>query len=182
MVLVDATDLSASIAIARAARAIGVPTVVDVDRIEADTADLLAAVEILVAPEEFVKAFTRLADTGAGLRALARQFESTAVIATCGERGSVAWAGGREIVTSGFAVPVADTTGAGDAFRAGLCAGWLRQRGHAGAGSPDLVQILEWATATAALNGRAVGAQTGLPTEAEVAALVTHGRPRRSKG
>jgi sugar/nucleoside kinase (ribokinase family) len=180
--LVDATDLDASIAIARAARAAGVLTIVDVDRVEAATADLLAAIDVLVAPEEFVAAFTGTAHLGAGLRAMADEYGSTAAIATRGEGGSLAWAGGREVATPGYQVPIVDTTGAGDAFRAGLCCAWLRQAASAKAagGSLDFDHILHWANATAALSCRALGAQSGLPHAEEVAALVTRGPEGRS--
>jgi ribokinase/sulfofructose kinase len=60
-----------------------------------------------------------------------------------------------------FAVETADTTGAGDAFTAGLLHGWLldnRSPREAG----------RFAAATAALNCRAETAKGGLPTEAAV--------------
>lgn len=60
-----------------------------------------------------------------------------------------------------FDVPVADTTGAGDAFTAGLAHAWLLgSRSPAAAG--------RFAAATAALNCTAENARDGLPTEAAV--------------
>ena len=175
LALVDATDLPAATEIAGAARQAGVVTIVDVDRVEPGTSELLALIDLLVAPEEFVTAYTGCAGLGAGLRALAEECRSTAVIATRGAGGSLAWVDGREIVTPGFRVPVADTTGAGDAFRAGLCSAWLGQASTAHERARNWAGLLRWANATAALNCRARGAQTGLPSRAEVAALVAEG-------
>jgi sugar/nucleoside kinase (ribokinase family) len=69
--------------------------------------------------------------------------------------------------TPAFPVPVVDTTGAGDAFRAGLAAAWVR-----GGEAATLARALAVANATAALNCRAEGAQQGLPSWEEVSALV----------
>jgi sugar/nucleoside kinase (ribokinase family) len=178
--VVDGTDLAVSTAIARAARAAGVLTIVDVDRVEAGTGDLLSAIDLLVVPEEFVATYSGAAGLGAGLRVLADECKPIAVIATCGANGSLAWVGGREIVTPGYPVPVVDTTGAGDAFRAGLCRAWLN-RASGRDGFSEFEALLRWANATAALNCRALGAQAGLPTAEEVSTLVTGGGPRRSK-
>ena len=60
-----------------------------------------------------------------------------------------------------FAVETVDTTGAGDAFTAGLIHGWLL-----GERSPE--EAGRFAAATAALNCTAANARGGLPTEADV--------------
>jgi sugar/nucleoside kinase (ribokinase family) len=171
LLLEDATLLPLSIAAARAARARGIPTLVDVDRVEPRTIELLRLIDVLVAPEPFVRAFTGVQPVGAGLRSLAAASGSPVVIATLAERGSLALIGGREIRTPGFEVPVVDTTGAGDAFRAGLASAWIRS-----GETVEAEDLLRWANATAALNCMAVGAQTALPTAAAVNRLVTDGR------
>ena len=59
---------------------------------------------------------------GAGARAHARE-----VVVTLGAEGAV-WTDGTAVVAAAAAAPgpVADTTGAGDAFTAGFLAAWLR--------------------------------------------------------
>jgi sugar/nucleoside kinase (ribokinase family) len=63
-------------------------------------------------------------------------------------------------------VECADTTGAGDVFRAGFAAACLRW--------PDgqLEQALAYANAAAALSCRALGARGALPTAAEIDRLL----------
>ena len=176
VVMLDATDMRVAIAVATAARAAGIPTVIDIDRVTAETPSLLRLIDFIVAPEAFVLAASGADSVGAGLAALAAEFAPSLAVATLGSEGSLALAGGREIRTPGFQVPVADTTGAGDAFRGGLVSAWVGRGNDA-----DLAEVLAAANATAALNCRAVGAQTSLPTRAEVDILVTKAGGSRSK-
>jgi sugar/nucleoside kinase (ribokinase family) len=97
------------------------------------------------------------------------------VAVTLGDEGSLARCGGREIRTRAFPVACVDTTGAGDAFRGGFAAGVLR------APDGDIEDALLYANAVAALNCRGLGARGGLPTPAEVDALLTiHARSSRA--
>ena len=90
------------------------------------------------------------------------------VTATLGDKGSLSWCAGREIRTPPFAVDCVDTTGAGDVFRGAFAAGCLRLAPADG----DLEDALDYASAAAALNCRALGAQGGLPTPAQVDRLL----------
>lgn len=177
VLLVDATDLDASVAAASAARAAGVPVVVDVDQNEPGIDRLLRQVDVLVAAEGFPASHTGEASLGKAMRQLHAEYRPMAVVVTLGEAGAVAWDGEREVESPGFLVPVVDPTGAGDAFRGGFLAAWL----DGGRAEPaTLLDLLTFANATAALNCRAVGAQAGLPTRAEVLALLTDPGVRRS--
>ena len=98
---------------------------------------------------------------------MAREFPAAAICVTLGERGSLTRAGGREIRMPASRVPVVDTTGAGDAFRGGFIAGWLRAGDAA-----ELEDLMRWASATAALKCRALGARTALPDRHEVEGLL----------
>ena len=97
---------------------------------------------------------------------MAREFQAPLVCVTLGEGGSLARCHGREIRTRGFTVDCVDTTGAGDAFRAGLVAGCLQ------APAGDIEEALAYANAVAALNCRGLGAQGGMPTRGEVERLL----------
>jgi sulfofructose kinase len=164
--LIDATDPVASMAAARRAVAARIPTIVDVDRATAETETLLA---LIVVPAPLLEALTHTSAPGLGLERLAVRFpEAAALIVTLGEQGSLCRAGGVEIATDGFPVDVVDTTGAGDAFRGAFAAAWVL-----GAGTAPLESMLSFANAAAALNCRGFGAQSGLPSVAEIQALVT---------
>ena len=158
------------------ARDAGVPTVLDVEHPVRGVEGLLRLVDVIVATASFVTAVTGARAVGRGVAQLAAMSGSPVVIATLGPEGSLAWLGGREVRTPGFRVKAVDTTGAGDAFRGGLIAGWL------GAGSEGRSStVLEYANAVAALNCLEFGAQAGLPTRLQVESFVTRVRRGQSK-
>jgi sulfofructose kinase len=159
VLLIDAVDVETSIVAARAARAAGIPAVVDVDRVGPRVTELLRLVQIIVVPEPFLRAFTGAAEPGEALHQMDAEFQPGLIVVTLGGDGSLARFEGREIRTRPLAVDVLDTTGAGDAFRGGLVSAWLRQ----GEGA-EIEVLLRQANAVAGLNCRALGAQTGLPT------------------
>lgn len=180
VLLVDATEPHASARLARAARGAGVLTVADVDAQVPGLDALLAETDILVVSESMA----------GDIRHLHEHSAARIVIATLGPNGAIAWDGETEHYSPGYVVPVIDTTGAGDAFRAGLIWALLDQRTSGPldrtldpgpwTGGP-WTDTLSCANLVAALNCRARGAQAGLPTAAEVHSLVTHAPQRRSK-
>jgi sugar/nucleoside kinase (ribokinase family) len=167
MLLVDATDIEASVHAAQLARHAGIPTMVDADRMVLGIERLLRLIDILIVPESLAQALTGHADSRAAIAQLASRFQPAVVVVTRGERGSLARCEGQEIKTVPPPTPVRDTTGAGDAFRAGFAAAWLQ-----GGADADLAQVLKTANVVAALNCREIGAQTGLPAREDLAALL----------
>jgi sugar/nucleoside kinase (ribokinase family) len=167
LLIVDCHETPAATEAARAARAAGIPTIVDVERVRPGIVDLLQYIDAIIAAEEFPSALTGYEQTGKALEALASEFRAPLVCVTLGERGSLARSSGREIRTSGFRVDCIDSTGAGDAFRGGFAAGCLD------APEGELEDALRYANAVAALNCRALGARGGMPTAGEVARLLS---------
>ena len=176
VLLVDGTDVDAATAAARAARAAGIPTVVDIERPGPGVDALLAEIDVLIVTGAFAAAWPGASSVSAGLAALAARFQPAVAIATLGAAGSLARCRGQEIRTPAPTVRVEDTTGAGDAFRGGFVSGWLRF-------GPDVEvhTLLEYANAVAALNCVGVGAQTALPGRELVDALVTRTYRDQSK-
>jgi sulfofructose kinase len=171
--LVDATDIDAAVAAATAAKKAGVPVMLDVDTSTPDVERLLKRADVLVTAQDFPQAHTGAATLTDAVRQLKNQYGSTVVIVTLGAAGALCWDGEVETRRPGFVVPVVDPTGAGDAFRAGFLAAWL-------SGTSSIPDLLDFANATAALKCRAAGAQAGLPTRAEVLALLTAPQAPRS--
>lgn len=166
VLLVDCHETEAAARAAQLARAAGIPTVIDVERVRPGIADLLEQIDVIIAAAEFPGALTGK-PTGEALAVLAREFRAALVCVTLGCEGSLALCQGREIRTPAFHVPVVDTTGAGDVFRGGFIAAWLLH-----AATADVEELLTYANAVAALKCRVLGARQGIPGPDEVAALL----------
>jgi sulfofructose kinase len=166
MLVVDCHETAAATQAARYARAAGIPTVIDVEKVRPGIAELLQNIDAIIAAQDFPTELTGYDDMGRALEALAREFRAPIVTVTLGPAGSLTYCAGREIRTPAFQVDCVDSTGAGDAFRGGFAAGCLR------APDGDLEDVLKYANAVAALNCRALGARGGLPTPEEVDGLL----------
>ena len=159
VLLVDGHDQDAAIRCAEEARARGIATVLDVDRVRSRTRELLRLIDFCIGSETFPKDLTGESDLDSALLRAAEGFPGF-LAATLGPAGvAFAWEG-RVHRVPGFAVPAVDTTGAGDVFHGaflyGLVQGW------------PLGRILPFANAAAALNCTAPGARGGLRPAAEV--------------
>jgi sugar/nucleoside kinase (ribokinase family) len=170
VLILDCHETAAAAEAAKEARAAGIPTVVDVEKVRPGIADLLQHIDAVIAAESFPQELTGCEDLGRALESLQREFHAPLVAATLGDRGSLARCGGREIRTRAFPVPCVDTTGAGDAFRGGFAAAVLR------APDGDIEDALIYANAVAGLNCRGLGARGGLPTPVEVDELLRQAR------
>lgn len=153
VVLVDATDVGLATHVARLARGAGRPCIVDADAPSDGLPELLAAASHPALSESLAIALYGGAEPA--LRALARA-GATQPIVTRGRAGALGWIAGEAVAIPAFAVEAVDTTGAGDAFHAGLAHGLLL-------GLTDAA-LLRRACAVAALACTGAGAQGGLPT------------------
>ena len=169
LLLVDGEDAEASTHAAHAARLAGIPTMVDVEDAGPGTSALLREIDVIIAAEGLPSALTGHPGIGQALETIERESGARLVCVTLGSEGSLARCGGREIRTRPFRVTCVDTTGAGDAFRAGFAAACLR------APDGEVEDALDYANAVAALNCGALGARGGLPGPAAVDTLLRAG-------
>lgn len=160
---VDCHETAAVTAAAEAARTAGTRTVIDVELVRPGMDRLLRAIDVIIAAEAFPAAYTGASSLGDALARLQVETGAALVCVTLGEEGSLARCGGREIRTPAFSVPVVDTTGAGDVFRAGFIAAWLH-----GGDAIEVEEALRWANAVAAMKCRGLGARTAIPTLADL--------------
>jgi len=166
MLIVDCHETAAATQAARYAREAGIPTLIDVERVRPGISDLLQHIDGIVAAQGFPEALTGCDDPERAIEMIGREFDAGLVTVTLGEEGSLTWCGGRRIRTPGFKVDCVDSTGAGDVFRGAFAAACLR------APSGELEEALAYASATAALNCRALGGRAGIPDPQEVERLL----------
>lgn len=155
------TPLPTVTAYAQAARRAGVTVVLNAAPAQALPAQLLAAIDVLVVNEGELAAVS--GHNGTIAMCLERMDIATVVV-TLGQRGCCVRQGGQVTVQPAFAVTPLDTTGAGDTFCGALVAALSQQA--------DLQRALQIASAAAALACTRLGAQSSIPTVAEVQALI----------
>ena len=166
----DGSEVAAATSAAEEARRSGTPTVIDIERIQPGTDRLLRSIDVVIAAEAFPTAYTGAASLGDALARLQAETGAAIVCVTLGEEGSLARVEGREVRTPAFRVPVVDSTGAGDVFRAGFVAAWL----HGGDGV-EAGEAFRWANAVAAMKCRGLGARTATPTLTQLRGFLAAG-------
>jgi sugar/nucleoside kinase (ribokinase family) len=156
---VDGVDEPAAIRAAQLASEMGLLVTCDLDRVTDRTPELVAHVTRPVLAEHVPEALTGERDPERGLRKL-RKHHRGVLCVTLGTAGSMALDGDRLVHVPAFTVHAADTTGAGDVFRAGyvygVLAGW------------ETREVLRYANAAAAVSCTRLGAINAAPTFAEV--------------
>jgi len=155
----DGHDLPAAIQCARWARQEGIPTVVDLDKVEACTSELIREIDFVITSARFPSLFTGISDREKALIELQRHTGGF-LCSTLGREGAMALLEERIIYAEGFEVSAVDTTGAGDVFHAGFIYGLLQDW--------EVVEILRFANGAAALKCRDLGGRSGIPTLQEV--------------
>lgn len=155
VILFDGHEPHISIPLAKAAKAQGIPTVLDAGSVHVGTLALMDKVDYLVCSEKFALQLAGDEET-----ALGRMAEiSPNVLITLGERGLIWQQGAMRGSLPAFSVNVVDTTGAGDAFHGAFAAA-------VALGMP-WNEVLRYASAAGALCCTKVGARFGLPTYQE---------------
>lgn len=162
---VDATDPDLALWAARQADRAGIPISLDLDETGPGIESLLERAQFPVVSGLFAEAWGGGKGIEAGLERIAESRACRLAVATRGTEGALALWQGQWVQAPGFKVEVLDSTGAGDAFRAGFIWGLLRGQ--------DVHQILRTANAVAALGCQSVGAQSGLPDEGRLSSWLS---------
>ncbi|MEW6732185.1 MAG: PfkB family carbohydrate kinase [Acidobacteriota bacterium] len=157
---IDGHDVDADIAAAQAAHAAGMAVVIDVDNFYPGADRLLPLVDFLITSSDFPRRATGVTEPREALKRLKEISGSYFVAMTLGREGVLAYHEQEYLHVPGFAVECRDTTGAGDAFHGGFIYGLLQ--------GMSIIETLRFANAVAALKCKQLGAQSGLPTRAQV--------------
>jgi len=155
----DGHDIRSAIQCARWAKEEGIPTVIDIDKVESLIPELIRDINFVVTSSRFPSLFTGISDREKALVELQRHTRGF-LCTTLGPEGAMALVDGEILYAHGFQVDVVDTTGAGDVFHGGFIYGLLQNW--------EVTEILRFANAVAALKCRALGGRRGIPMLSEV--------------
>lgn len=166
---VDGHDTAAATQAAAWARGAGIPVVADLDDTYPGIEDLVANIDYLIVSDDFSCRLMNETNLERALRRMQSRYGCRLSAATLGEKGVLAWDGQQLIHCAAYRVPVVDTTGAGDIFRAGFIYSLMREW--------PLERQLEFSCAAAAMNCMAQGARGGIqPAEAIEKLMATAAR------
>lgn len=150
------TPLETIVAYALSARAAGVGVLLNAAPACALPSQLLEAVDVLVVNEGELALLTGIDDLAEALM----RIDVPCLVVTLGARGCYARAAGEVVLQPAFAIDAVDTTAAGDTF-CGVLAACLAR-------GAKLVDALRLASAASALACTRLGAQSSIPTQAQV--------------
>jgi sugar/nucleoside kinase (ribokinase family) len=160
----DGHDIRAALQCARWAKQEGIPTVIDIDKVEPLTAELIKEIDFVVTSSRFPALMTGISDREKALIELQKQ-TSGFLCSTLGHEGTMALVNGEILYVKGFKIKAVDTTGAGDVFHAGFIYGLLQNW--------EVVEILRFANAVAVLKCLDLGGRKGIPALEEVEKFLT---------
>ncbi|OGP95490.1 MAG: hypothetical protein A2157_19395 [Deltaproteobacteria bacterium RBG_16_47_11] len=155
----DGHDIHAALQCAKWAKEEGIPTIIDLDKVEPLTFELIKEIDFVITSSRFPMLVTGIADREKALLELQKQIPGF-LCATLGHEGAIALVNGEIITVKGFKVNVVDTTGAGDVFHGGFVYGLLQNW--------EVAEILSFANAASALKCRNIGGRKGIPSLVEV--------------
>jgi len=155
----DGHDIRAALQCARWAKQEGIPTVIDIDKVEPLTGKLIRQIDFVVTSSRFPALMTGISDREKALIELQKQ-TSGFLCSTLGHEGTMALVNGEILYVKGFKIKAVDTTGAGDVFHAGFIYGLLQNW--------EVVEILRFANAVAVLKCLDLGGRKGIPALEEV--------------
>ena len=155
----DGHDIQAAIQCAKWAKEERIPTLIDIDKVEPSTSELIKEIDFVVTSSRFPSLFTGISDRHKAFLELQNQIQGF-LCTTLGHEGAMAFVNGEILHTRGFDVKAIDTTGAGDVFHAGFIYGVLQNW--------EVIEILRFANAVAALKCLELGGRKGIPTLEEV--------------
>jgi len=159
----DGHDIQAASRCARWAKEEGIPTVIDIDKVEPLTGELIKEIDFIITSSRFPLLYTGILDQEKALLELQKHTNGF-LCTTLGEEGAMTLANGEIIRSKGFPIKAVDTTGAGDVFHAGFIYGLLQNW--------EVEETLRFANAVASLKCRSLGGRQGIPRLDEVKKLL----------
>lgn len=166
VMLFDGHQANVSLELIRQSRQYEIPTILDAGSLHTGTRRLMSQVDYLAASEKFARQYTGQNDPEIALQQMSNL--APVVIITLSERGLLWSRHGQFGQLPAFKVDTVDSTGAGDAFHAGLATALTLQK--------PWKETLVFASAVAALCCTRIGARPGMPGHHELSEFLQNNR------
>ena len=157
--LLDGLMKDVSLYAAKKAQSLNIPVMLDAGRLREGMLEIAQKSDYVVASEEFAKDLGWSENSDAFEKEV-KKLGCKVVTFTFGNRGSITYNNNEIIRIPAFKVDAVDTTGAGDVFHGGYIFGLLQ--------GFEIIDSVRFASALAAMNCRAIGGRTGIPSLNEV--------------
>lgn len=162
-VLADTRWPEGALAALRAARAAGLPAVLDADRPIPADGELLRAATHVAFSSDALADYTGIAEPARALAHVSPSLPGWCCV-TAGGEGVHVMEGGRALHFPAFEVPVVDTLGAGDVWHGAFALALAEGR--------DVAAAVRFASAAAALKVQRPGGRAGVPARSELDAFL----------
>ena len=163
----DGLMIQACLEAARQAKSMGIKVVMDAGTWREGSRELCSTVDILIASETFAAPLVgEDAPVQKALEAL-KSLGPEVVVITLGSRGSIGLGPEGLVMQAAYRVDAVDTTGAGDVYHGAYIYPMLQGK--------SMEYCMRFASAAAALNCTAIGAQGGIPQLRQVEELMNSG-------
>ncbi len=141
---------------ARFAKSIGIPVMLDADKILEGTHELLKEVDYLITSAHFLKGYTKIGNEEEALKRLYGEYGHKILVSTLGKKGSITMIDGKIRRVKTFDdVKVIDSTGAGDVYHGAFIFGLLNKW--------DIIDIMKFASAVSSMKCMAFGGRAAIP-------------------
>ncbi len=119
------------------------------------TAQLLSHIDYIITSESFLYDFSSEKDVNSSLKKISKEYNPLLVVATLGNKGSIALINGKIVKVGIYTVKVKDTTGCGDVYHGAFIFGLLKNW--------DVIDIMKFATAVSSMKCMHYGGRPGIP-------------------
>jgi sugar/nucleoside kinase (ribokinase family) len=168
ILLLDTNDPAAAVTVAGEARKVGIPSVLDADRVTGESEQLLSLVQVAIPSVGFVRDFAGVSDWRVGLEKISLICPGVVGV-TLGEEGSAVMWENEIFEFPSFSVEVVDSTAAGDVFHGAFAFAFLQ--------GWSLGRSMRFSNAAGALACRHLGARPSIPALEDVLERERTGSP-----
>ena len=155
MLILDGSKPTEDIKAAKFAHQNNIKVMLDCNIIIKGTTALLSHIDYIITSESILYEFSGVKDINSSLKKISKEYNPLLLVATLGNKGSIALINSKIVKVGIYNVKVKDTTGCGDVYHGAFIFGLLKNW--------DVIDIMKFATAVSSLKCKLYGGRPGIP-------------------